>query len=246
MSLVMAADPDRVVEPLDLNVVDVATVHPSLTREACLESMHLVRRDGRVVAGFDAVATLARWLPPGWPLGALALVPGVAPVGRRIYHAIAASRPRDVPCTDEVCVPERATLSTTVQLDAAARPDPRFDAWRARLPAPLGSPAAFAVDGNRIRIGIPLPASLPLAEPHFFAAEDQVVAYAAPQRFSRKGDLLIVELERAKIAPKEPGRLAGRLLPCDAHGHRLRRVIGVGQRRRAPAYRGRLARRQRA
>ena len=96
---------DRVVEPLDLNVVDVATVHPSLTREACLESMHLVRRDGRVVAGFDAVATLARWLPPGWPLGALALVPGVAPVGRRIYHAIAASRPRDVPCTDEVCAP---------------------------------------------------------------------------------------------------------------------------------------------
>lgn len=103
IALVSAADPDRVVEPIDLTAVDVKSIHPSLTTEACMASMHLVTRDGRVSAGFDAVATLARWLPMAWPLGVLAAIPGVAPLGRRVYAAIAASRPRDVPCTDEVC-----------------------------------------------------------------------------------------------------------------------------------------------
>ncbi len=103
IALLSAADPDRVVEPVDLTAVDVRTIHPGLTREACMEAMHLVRRDGRVSAGFDAVVVLARWLPMAWPLGVLGSIPGVAPLGRRVYHKIAASRPRDVPCNDETC-----------------------------------------------------------------------------------------------------------------------------------------------
>lgn len=103
MALLKAADPATVVEPIDLNRGDVATIHPSLTPDACLRSMHLVRSDGRVSQGFDAVATLARWLPLFSPLGTAAGVPGVAVVGRWIYNALAASRPRDVPCTDETC-----------------------------------------------------------------------------------------------------------------------------------------------
>jgi predicted DCC family thiol-disulfide oxidoreductase YuxK len=103
MALVAAADPDHVVEPIDLTAVEVASIHPSLTREACLRSMHLVRADGRVVAGYDAVLTLARWLPLFWPLGLLGSLPMVPPVGRRVYNRVAASRPRDVPCTDDVC-----------------------------------------------------------------------------------------------------------------------------------------------
>jgi predicted DCC family thiol-disulfide oxidoreductase YuxK len=103
MALVSAADPDRVVEPIDLTAVDVASIHPSLTKEACLQAMHLVRRDGRVVAGYDAVLTLARWLPLFWPLGLFGSIPMVPLVGRRVYNRVAASRPRDVPCTDEVC-----------------------------------------------------------------------------------------------------------------------------------------------
>lgn len=103
IALVASADPDRVVAPVDLTAVDVRSIHPSLTQEACMDAMHLVRRDGRVTAGFDAIATLARWLPLAWPFGILAMIPGVAPLGRRVYHSIAMSRPRDVPCSDESC-----------------------------------------------------------------------------------------------------------------------------------------------
>lgn len=103
MALVAAADPDRLVEPVDLTAVDVSTVHPSLTREACLTAMHLVRADGRVLAGYDALVTLSRWLPLFWPAALVGSIPGVSWAGRRVYAAVAASRPRDVPCTDDVC-----------------------------------------------------------------------------------------------------------------------------------------------
>ncbi len=103
MSLVCAADPDRVIEPVDLTSVDVASIHPELTKEACMASMHVVRRDGRLFAGYDAVMILLAWTPLTWPLSLFRFIPGVAPLGRRVYNTIAATRPRDVPCTDEVC-----------------------------------------------------------------------------------------------------------------------------------------------
>jgi DsbC/DsbD-like thiol-disulfide interchange protein/cytochrome c biogenesis protein CcdA len=123
-------------------------------------------------------------------------------------------------CTDKICVPERARLQTAVALAPPADRDARFDAWRARLPAPLGAKAHFTREGDRYRLGIPLPASMPLAEPHFFAAADRLIAYAAPQAFSRKGDLLIVELDRAKIAPRDVARIAG-VLRLNAAGDGL-------------------------
>ena len=57
-------------------------------------------------------------------------------------------------CTDAICVPEQARLSTTVEVGAASAPDPRFDAWRARLPAPLGSPARLVPGAKAIRLAI--------------------------------------------------------------------------------------------
>ena len=98
-----ALDPDRLIDPIDLNAVDPKSIHPSLTREACLAAMHVVDRRGRVTAGFDAVRTLLGCIPTGMPLAWLGYVPGVAPLGRRAYNAFAASRPRDLPCTDETC-----------------------------------------------------------------------------------------------------------------------------------------------
>ena len=67
MALIAAADPDQVVEPVDLTAVNVATIHPSLTREACLRAMHLVRPDGKVDVGFDAVLTLCAGTPCSIP-----------------------------------------------------------------------------------------------------------------------------------------------------------------------------------
>jgi len=129
VALIAAADPDRLVEPIDLTAVDVGSVHPGLTKDACLRSMHLVRRDGRVVRGYDAVATLARWLPPYWPMGVVGSLPGVTHLGRLAYNAFAARRSREGPCTDEVC--DRPAVET-----AADRPT-----------VPTSSPAA----GRRAR-----------------------------------------------------------------------------------------------
>jgi predicted DCC family thiol-disulfide oxidoreductase YuxK len=103
MALVAAADPDHVVEPVDLTAVDVKSIHPSLTPGECMRSMHVVSRLGRVTAGFDGVRSLAVWLPLFWPLALVAYLPGVAWLGRRVYNGIAATRPRDLPCTDEFC-----------------------------------------------------------------------------------------------------------------------------------------------
>jgi thiol:disulfide interchange protein/DsbC/DsbD-like thiol-disulfide interchange protein len=123
-------------------------------------------------------------------------------------------------CTDQICVPERATLRTSITVAPPGPADPRFDAWRAHLPAPLGAQAHFALAGDTIRLGIPLPAAMPVTEPHFFSAQDRVAAYAAPQAFSRKGDMLIVELARAKIAPQNPGQITG-VLRLNARGDGL-------------------------
>jgi predicted DCC family thiol-disulfide oxidoreductase YuxK len=103
MALVTAADPDRVVEPVDLTGVDVATIHPSLSRRACLTAMHLVRTDGRIDAGFDAFRTLFAWLPLWWPLAVLSRIPGVAGLGRRVYNSQALRRTREAPCSDGSC-----------------------------------------------------------------------------------------------------------------------------------------------
>lgn len=111
-------------------------------------------------------------------------------------------------CSDKLCVPQDAILSAEVTVGSGAR-DPRFDRWRAALPAPLGSPARFALADQRIRLGIPLPAAVKLEQPHFFVSEDRVVEYAAPQGFARKGDLLVVTLARRSFEPLAPTALSG-------------------------------------
>ena len=92
MALLSAGDPDHVIEPVDLTAVDVTTIHPSLSKEACLRSMHVVRADGKVIAGYDAVVLLGRWLPLFWLPAVLGSLPGVTALGRRAYNALAASR----------------------------------------------------------------------------------------------------------------------------------------------------------
>ncbi len=129
-------------------------------------------------------------------------------------------------CTDQVCVPEQADFATTVAITAAGTAvarDPRFAGWQQRLPAPLGAPAHFAIDGARLRIAVPLPASVALDRPHFFAGEERVVAYGADQRFGRSGDTLVIDLQRADGAIA-PSRLAG-VLRLNAAGDGL--MIGA-------------------
>ena len=103
VALITAADPNRSVELVDLTVVDVPSIDPRLTAEDCLRSMHAVSGTGRITAGFDAVRSVGARLPLFWPLAVLAYVPGVAMLGRSLYNRLAATRPRDVPCSEATC-----------------------------------------------------------------------------------------------------------------------------------------------
>ena len=103
VALIMAADPDHAIEPIDLTAVDVSSVHPDLTADACMRSMHVVTNSGLVTNGFDAVRSIGLRLPLFWLPAVIGYFPGVAWPGRVVYNWLAAIRPRDVPCTDELC-----------------------------------------------------------------------------------------------------------------------------------------------
>ena len=103
MAFLTAADPNRMIAPIDLTAVDLATIDRSLTREACMNAMHAIDQRGRITAGFDAVRSIGFTLPLLWPLAWIGVLPGVPPIGRRLYNHIAESRRRDGPCTDEAC-----------------------------------------------------------------------------------------------------------------------------------------------
>jgi len=102
-------------------------------------------------------------------------------------------------CTDKICVPESATLSLRIGQAGNSR-DPRFDQWRAALPPLLDQRASFELTGDKLRIAVPLPASLELADPHVFVETEQLVDYAAIQTFMRDGDVLVAEIPRKGLA----------------------------------------------
>jgi thiol:disulfide interchange protein len=101
-------------------------------------------------------------------------------------------------CTDEICVPESAEIELDLPVAAGSgRRDPAVDRYRQALPKALGSEGRFESRDGRLRLAIPLPASLPVSEAYFFSLTDGVLAYSAPQAVSRSGDTLIVETDAA-------------------------------------------------
>jgi len=120
-------------------------------------------------------------------------------------------------CTNEICVPERGTLATTVVVGGTGAQEPRFDAWRASIPPLIDSTAHFAVAGLQLRIAIPLPASLEIPSPHLFLAERDLIDYAAPQVFRRKGDMLVAELKLRQAPPAGLPGVSG-ILKLDGRG----------------------------
>jgi len=150
---------------------------------------------------------------------------GVAPGTRLPIRA----RVDYLACTDEVCVPETADVA--VDLEAGAAPAAQasralFDRFRRALPKPLGSEARFERSGNRLRLAIPFPAGLALSEPYFYPLVDGALSYAAPQTFSRSGDMLIVETD-APSNGAGPGALEGVLKLGDGNGLALKAVPGA-------------------
>ncbi|WP_097091255.1 protein-disulfide reductase DsbD family protein [Novosphingobium sp. Chol11] len=101
-------------------------------------------------------------------------------------------------CTDKICVPESADIALDLIVgDGTVSPavQSRFDTWRARLPRPLGSEAAYAVADGKLLVSIPFPREAAAADVHLFPLADGVVRYAAPQKVQREGDRLLIETE---------------------------------------------------
>ena len=121
MALVTSADPGHVIQPIDLTAVDVQTIHSDLMMENCMRSMHTVSAAGRVRAGFDAVRSICAVLPLFWPLALFGHFPGIASLGRSVYNRVAATRPRDVPCTDETCEIHPGTSRTPPRIRGYAQ-----------------------------------------------------------------------------------------------------------------------------
>lgn len=114
-------------------------------------------------------------------------------------------------CTDEICVPEGGQLAIDLRVgDGSVRPDVQtmFNTWWARLPRPLDQPATFQRAGDRLRIAVPFPADARVADPWFYAATENALAYAEPQRVTRRGDLLIIETKAAGAPAALEGVLA--------------------------------------
>jgi len=106
-------------------------------------------------------------------------------------------------CTDSICVPEQGKLSLDLPLGNGAPNRVQLDQWRRALPQPLATVGHFAIGGDKLRIAIPLPASVVVDKPYLFPEADGIVDYDAKQSFSRNGDLLIAELSRKDVTPKD-------------------------------------------
>lgn len=116
-------------------------------------------------------------------------------------------------CTDKICVPQDAVLNS--------RPGGDFARWRAEIAPLLDARASFAVAGQTVRLAIPLPASVGLADPHAFIATDRLVQYAAAQTFRRVGDVLVAEIALHERRTGDPQALAGILAFGDGAGVRF-------------------------
>ena len=111
-------------------------------------------------------------------------------------------------CTDKICVPEQGQLALDLPVGTGTPNRAEFDAWRTSLPRPLGSVGHFAVEGDVMRVAIPLPASVEIRRPYLFPEIDNVVDYEAPQSFRRVGDWVVAELKIKKPPDQFSGVLA--------------------------------------
>ncbi len=147
---------------------------------------------------------------------------GLAP-GTRLPVAV---KMQYLVCTLSLCVPESAELSTELVVgDGGVAPATRarFDAWRQKLPKPLGSQAIWQREGERIRIAIPYPAGADLGEAYLYPVTDRAIDYAADQNIVRDGDRLVIET--AAIEPQ--GDIEAVLDTGDGHGLEVTAAPGV-------------------
>ena len=134
-------------------------------------------------------------------------------------------------CTDKICVPEQGQLSLDLPVGTGTPNRAQFDDWRRELPRPLVTVGRFAIAGDKLRVAIPLPASVAVEKPYLFAEADRIVDYDAKQIFSRSGDLLIAELARKELTPAD---FTGVVAIGEGQGLEFRAVPGTAPVNGAP------------
>ena len=126
-------------------------------------------------------------------------------------------------CTDKICVPEQGQLSLDLPVGSGTPDRGQFDQWRRALPKPLASIGHFDLAGDRLRVAIPLPATVSVDQPYFFPVADGLIDYAAKQSFRRSGDMLVAEMQ---AKGKKPAEFAGLVSIGDGQGFDVRAVPG--------------------
>ena len=124
-------------------------------------------------------------------------------------------------CTDKICVPEQGEFALDLPVGTGTPERARFDEWRRLLPRPLSTLAAFQSYADIYRVAIPLPRTVTIRDPYVFPIDDDIVDYAAPQKFFRDGDRLVAHL---KSKPGDPKELRGVLALGDGVGLEFRAV----------------------
>jgi len=79
------------------------TPYPLLAIDRCLQELHIVAPDGRVLAGWDAVARLARLSPFTWLIGTVGAVPPFRWLGGLLYRPVATNRYALSKCRGGAC-----------------------------------------------------------------------------------------------------------------------------------------------
>jgi thiol:disulfide interchange protein len=124
------------------------------------------------------------------------LVPLSVPAGVAPGTAVPVRLTADwLACTDKICVPETGSFALDLVVGdgaVSAASAKQFDQWRAALPRPLGAQANYGLIKDRVTFAVPLPANVPVPDVWFFAETADVLAYAAPQKFTRDGDMLML------------------------------------------------------
>lgn len=102
---------------------------------------------------------------------------------------------RWVVCDDELCVPEKASLSLTIGFgDGEADPSraESFAAARAKLPEAVDWPAYFERDGESLRVSVRTPDSIAeMRDPYLFVEPRYVVKYAQQSASFSPGGLVV-------------------------------------------------------
>ena len=101
-------------------------------------------------------------------------------------------------CSHEQCVPEVATLTLPLTIGDGA-PDAVMAKGladgRAALPKPLAATAAWAKQGNRFVLSVPMAGLDRVKSAWFFPEGDMVITHVTPQQVTRAGDALRIETD---------------------------------------------------